>query len=195
MLHAGDGQDPHDPFADPHNGPGDGGVPILARDGEVGMSMADGVDQDEGEGRGDDDDDGNGGEVEDEEGTDREYDEDEYEGADDGGEGRDRLFMETGPDGDLFPVVIRGARRSPGGTLTAQFHVPADLDDLGLNGGMPRAGLNALAELLQAGDWGGGAGRRNRTFRCDSHGLSFSLHYFPSLKTAALDELPTGTVL
>lgn len=67
-------------------------------------------------------------------------------------------------DGDL-PVVIRSARRSPGGTLTAQFHMPGDLDTLGLGGGGGRGGLNALAELLQAGDWGGGAGRRNRTFR------------------------------
>ncbi|GIL92299.1 hypothetical protein Vretimale_18444 [Volvox reticuliferus] len=170
----GDDHDPHDPFADPHNGPGDGNIAALGRDGEMAMAMADGVDQDEddGEDRGEDEDDGNGGEVEDEDDdTERDYDEEDYDGADDGGDGRGgRLFMEAGPDSDMFPVVIRGARRSPGGTLTAQFHVPGDLDDLGLNGGVPRAGLNALAEILQAGDWGGGTGRRNRTFRwvaCD----------------------------
>ncbi|GIL90739.1 hypothetical protein Vretifemale_18489 [Volvox reticuliferus] len=33
------------------------------------------------------------------------------------------------------------------------------------NGGVPQVGLNALAEILQAGDWGGGTGQRNRTFR------------------------------
>jgi hypothetical protein len=79
--------------------------------------------------------------------------------------------MRAGADGDLFPVVIRGARRSPGGTLTAHFHVPGDLEELAFAGGVPRSGLNALAELLQAGDWGAGNSRRNRTFRCGSWAL------------------------
>ncbi|KAG2481908.1 hypothetical protein HYH03_019135 [Edaphochlamys debaryana] len=83
----------------------------------------------------------------------------------DGGDGR--LFMTA--DGDLFPVVMRTARRSTGGTLTARFDVGGELEDLGLGGGgagVPRAQLSALAELLQGGgEWLGGSGRRNRTFR------------------------------
>jgi hypothetical protein len=99
---AGDAHDLHDPFADPLNPAVDGDMPVLAREGEMGM--ADGVDQDEeGDDRGEDEDDeGNGGVEDEEDGTDREYDEEDYEGGEDGGDGRGtRLFMEAGGLGPL----------------------------------------------------------------------------------------------
>ncbi|KXZ41108.1 hypothetical protein GPECTOR_790g10 [Gonium pectorale] len=160
-----DEDDGHDPF--------DAEMPEMRRGGariQLG-GMADGLangDADaDGGPRGDEDEEEDEEEdevEEEEEGSEHDYEEEEYAvvGDDGGGGGAPgRMFMD-GPPGLLPMFATR--RTAAGTTFTAQFDVPADLEDMVVDDEA------ALAELINA-DWGGGgAGRRNRTFRYGAGG-------------------------
>lgn len=70
-----------------------------------------------------------------------------------------------------MPVVLRGARRSPGGTLTAQIQMPLGGDGNDVAAAMPRL-LPALTELMGVAGLGGfghahpPAGGGGRNVRC-----------------------------